>query len=468
MRTTLSTFVRVVPIGAAVALLLAGCSPGARGASDEAVSRLQEYLRIDTTNPPGNETRGAEFFARIFEAEGVAYEIAESAPGRGNIRARLEGGPEPALILLHHMDVVPADSEYWSTDPLSGERRDGYVWGRGAQDTKTLGILHLETFLALKRAGRPLTRPVIFMATADEEAGGFQGVGWLVQNRPAWFEGAGFLLNEGGGGTATGGRPIFEVEVTQKVPLWLRVTARDQPGHGSTPRPATAVTRLIRVLERLRTHAFQARVVPAVETYLRGRAAAGIAPFADRFAEPAAAAAEDGFVDRVQAENTYLAAILRNTCTITRLEGSSKINVVPPAAHAEIDCRLLPDQDPDTVIEQLRTLFDDPAIEIETLMAFSPAVSRTDTDLFRAIERVTKAHFRDAVILPSVQSGFTDSHFTRDLGITSYGFAPVLTAPKDAAGVHGNDERVTVENVRRGVRMMREIVEAIVYQTGRV
>jgi len=150
----------------------------------------------------------------------------------------------------------------------------------------------------------------------------------------AWFAGTGLLLNEGGGGTETGGRPVFEVEVTQKVPLWIRLTSRDQPGHGSTPRPTSSVTRLIRALERLRTHEFEPRVLPAVDAYLRGRAAAGIGPFADRLADPAAAAAEDGFLARLQAENAFLAAILRNTCTITRLEGSSKINVVPPAARA--------------------------------------------------------------------------------------------------------------------------------------
>jgi acetylornithine deacetylase/succinyl-diaminopimelate desuccinylase-like protein len=460
----MSRILRAGALGAAAVTLVAGaCTPDAAVVEDDVVARLQEYLRLDTTNPPGNETRGVEFFARILAAAGIEYQTAEPAPGRGNIWARLEGGPGAALILMHHMDVVPADPSYWSTDPFSAELRDGYVYGRGAQDTKTLGILHLEAFLALKRAGRPLNRPVIFMATADEEAGGFMGAGGLVENRPELFEGAGLLLNEGGGGTETGGRPVFEVEVTQKVPLWLRLTARDQPGHGSLPRPTSSVGRLVRALERLRVHAFEPHLVPAVDAYLRGRAAAGVAPFADRLADPVAAVADPDFLAALQAENPFLAAIVRNTCSITRLEGSAKINVVPPESRAEIDCRLLPDQDADAFIDGLRTIFDDAAIEIETIMAFSPAVSGTDTDLYRAIEAVTTKHFPDAAILPSVQSGFTDSHFTRDLGIISYGFSPVLTAPADAAGVHGNDERVTVESVRRGAQMMREIVERVVY-----
>ncbi|MGD8279085.1 MAG: M20/M25/M40 family metallo-hydrolase, partial [Gemmatimonadota bacterium] len=422
-----------LPAVLVLTLAAGACSSDARGAADPLIERLQAYLRLDTTNPPGNESRTADFFAAIFEAEGIPYETAESAPGRGNIWARLDGGPEPALILLHHMDVVPADTAYWTTDPFGAELRDGYVYGRGAQDTKTLGILQLEAFLALKRAGRPLNRPVLFMATADEEAGGFMGAGWLVANRPELFEGVGLLLNEGGGGAEADGRAVFEIEVTQKVPLWLHVTARDRPGHGSLPRPTSSVTRLVAALERLRTHAFEPHLVPAVEAYLRGRAAAGIGPFADRLADPDAAARDDAFLSALQAANPFLAAITRNTCSITRLEGSNKINVVPPEAWAELDCRLVPDQDPAAFIDALHGVLNDSTIEIEKIMGFSPAVSDTDTDLYRAIEAVTEAHFPDAVILPVVQSGFTDSHFMRDLGITSYGFSPTLNTPEDEA-----------------------------------
>ena len=181
---------------------------------DEAVEWLQDYIRVNTINPPGNEIAGAQFLAQIFDEEGIDYEIAESAPGRGNIWARLEGGNEPALILLHHMDVVPADREYWLTDPLSGEILDGHVYGRGTLDTKTSGILHLAAFIAMHRQGTPLSRDLIFMATADEEAGGDFGVGWLVENRPELFENVGFVINEGGGGGEAEGRAQFGIEVT--------------------------------------------------------------------------------------------------------------------------------------------------------------------------------------------------------------------------------------------------------------
>ena len=238
---------------------------------DEAVDWLQEYIRINTINPPGNETAGAEFFAGIFDAEGIEYEMAESAPGRGNIWARLDGGDEPGIVLLHHIDVVPADERYWSTDPLSGELRDGYIYGRGTLDTKTSGILHLAAFLALHRSETPLERDVIFMATADEEAGGFFGAGWLVENRPELFENVGFLLNEGGGGSEVDGVVNFGLEVTQKVPYWLRLTASGEPGHGSRPLVSYASVEMIAALERFRLHQFEARIIPAVDVHFKDR-----------------------------------------------------------------------------------------------------------------------------------------------------------------------------------------------------
>jgi acetylornithine deacetylase/succinyl-diaminopimelate desuccinylase-like protein len=186
---------------------------------EEGVRTLARYLRVDTTNPPGNEDRAVEFFSEIFEQEGLKYEVLESAPHRGNIWARIKGGNEPALVLLHHTDVVPSDARFWDEAPFSGKIRDGKLYGRGALDDKGLGILQLEAFLSLARSGKPLRRDVIFMATADEEAGGAFGAGYLVKQRPDIFEGVGFLLNEGGGGTIRKDRNVFNVEVTQKTPL---------------------------------------------------------------------------------------------------------------------------------------------------------------------------------------------------------------------------------------------------------
>jgi acetylornithine deacetylase/succinyl-diaminopimelate desuccinylase-like protein len=423
---------------------------------DEAVAWLQAYLRVDTINPPGNEAAGVRFFKAIFDAEGIPYETVESAPGRGNIWARLEGGEQPSLMLMHHMDVVPANRASWHTDPLSGEIKDGHLVGRGALDMKSSGILHLAAFVELHRSKARLNRDVIFMATADEEAGGFFGVGWLVKHRPELFKGVGYVINEGGDGESDGGRTQFGIEVTQKVPYWLRLTARGEPGHGSTPRPASSVTTLIGGLERLRQHQFAPRIVPAVATYFKGIAPAASPKWRERYTDIASAIRTPGVVAELQRDNPALHGLVRNTCAITRLGGSDKINVVPPEAWAEVDCRLLPDQDPKQFLAELGQVLGGD-IQVEVIMGFTPAVSSTDTELYRVLEAVCREHFPDAPVVPSVLGGFTDSHFVRDLGITAYGFAPVVIPLEDAGGLHGNNERISVENIRRGVTMMLEI-----------
>jgi acetylornithine deacetylase/succinyl-diaminopimelate desuccinylase-like protein len=435
------------------------------GLQDEAVAWLQAYIRLDTQNPPGNEILGARFFAEIFDAEGIPYEVAESAPGRGNIWARLEGGDEPAVVLLHHMDVVPADARYWSVDPLSGVKRDGYIYGRGALDTKTSGILNLAAFLALHRSGVPLTRDVLFVATADEEAGGAYGAGWLVENRPEIFDGVGFLLNEGGGGEKVGDEVQFGVEVTQKVPYWFHLKAVGEPGHGSRPGASSSVTEMIEALERLRLHAFEPRIIAAVDAHLKGIADGQPEPWRTRFRDMASWIHRPGVLPELQAYDPGLHALTRNTCSITRLMGSDKINVVPPEAGAEVDCRLLPDQDPEAFVAELRSVLG-PEVQIETIMGFTPAVSTTDTDLYHILREVTLETFSGAPFVPQVQGGFTDSHFFRDLGIVSYGYEATATPQADASGVHGNDERVTEENVRRGVEMTVEIVRRFAAERG--
>jgi acetylornithine deacetylase/succinyl-diaminopimelate desuccinylase-like protein len=432
---------------------------------DEAVKRTIEYLRINTTNPPGNEDQTMRFFARILADEGIPFDTASSAPGRGNIWARLKGGPGPALVLLHHMDVVPADARYWAVDPFGAVEHDGMIYGRGALDTKTLGILELEAFLALHRMKAPLDRDVIFMATADEEAGGSYGAGWVAAHHAEAFAGAGLLLNEGGGGDESGGRKQFSIEITQKVPLWLELVSTGKPAHGSVPPVSTAVDRLIRALDRLRTHQFAPRIVPAVDAYFKALAAGAEPEWKAAFQDIAKASADGNTLLRLQLDHAELAALTRNTCSITVLKASEKINVIPPEARAQLDCRLVPDQDPAAFMRELEAVIDEPGIKVQRILGFTPAVSGTDTPLYRAITDVIGRHFPDANIAPAVSTGFTDSHFFRDLGIACYGFAPILIPEEDESGVHGNNERISVENVRRGTAMMLEIVQAVAART---
>lgn len=430
---------------------------------DEAVAWLQQFIRIDTINPPGNEYRAVDFYAAIFEQEGIAYQTAESAPGRGNIWARLEGGDEPGLILLQHTDVVPAEEEFWTIDPLSGDIRDGVILGRGARDMKGLGITQLATFLSLHRAGLPLNRDVIFLATADEEAGGYFGVGWLIENHPEIFDDVGFVLNEGGGGSDSDDEIVFGVEVTQKVPVWLRLTAVDTPGHGSSPRTTSSVTRIVSALNTILENPFPPRAIAPVATYFASLSVAMDEEWGPAYADIDRAIQDPEFVQRLHEDRAGHHSLIRDTCSMTRMGGSSKINVIPPEAWAELDCRILPDKPSEQFISELEELIADTGVEVEVIMAFTPAISDTNSRLFEAIETVTGELYPGSRVLPSVSTGFTDSHFTRDLGIVSYGFNPLITGSEEHTGVHGNDEQVPEASFRQAVNDYYAVIRNVVY-----
>ena len=430
---------------------------------DESVLWLQEYLQVDTVNPPGNETRAVDFYAKIFKEEGIEFNSAESAPGRGNIWARLKGGNKPALILLQHTDVVPANMNFWTSDPFSGEIRDGYIWGRGALDMKGTGISHLAVFLSLHRSGLALNRDIIFLATADEEAGGAYGAGWMVENHPEVFKGAGLLINEGGSGYQANGKIIFGVEVTQKVPVWLRLTAIDTPGHGSSPRPTSSVTRIVEALNLVKENPFKARIIPEVERIFKSDSRSMEGELGDKFFNIKESIQREGFLEELQEYSASRHALTRDTCSMTRMGGSTKINVIPPEAWAEIDCRILPDRPAEEFIETFNELVKDTGVEVEVIMAFTSAISPTDSDLFNAIEEVTSDLYPNSSVVPSVSTGFTDSHFTRDLGIASYGFNPLIAKGDEFSGVHGNDERINEEAFRQSVQDLKVIITKVVY-----
>lgn len=430
-----------------------------------AVGRLAAYIRVDTTNPPGNEIRGAEFLADYLDEAGIETDIVESAPGRANLWARLPATTarkEPGLVLLHHIDVVPANADHWSLPPFAGVVRDGFVWGRGAADTKGLGIAQLQAFLALAASGMARNRDVVLMATADEEAGGFSGAGWMVQHRRDVFDGVGFLLNEGGGGVRYGDDTLFIVEVTQKVPVWLRVKATGRSGHGAVPRAETAVTRVVRAGHRIATSRFAPRVIEPVEAMF-----SGIAPFqpmhlAEHYASIRRAVQDPEFLAALQIANPADHALLRDTCSLTTLLGSDMINVVPREATIELDCRLLPDADIDEFVTRVETVINDAAVSVEKIMSFTPSVTSTGTELFDVMTSVTARRFPGSSILPGVSTGFTDSHFFRDIGISAYGFAPFVSDPNVSLGVHGDDERISIENLEDATRTLIDLLEAFV------
>jgi acetylornithine deacetylase/succinyl-diaminopimelate desuccinylase-like protein len=427
------------------------------------VALLQEYLRIDTVNPPGNEVLATNFLAGILSAEGIAYETAESAPGRVNLWARLEGGDKPGLLLLHHTDVVPADSGAWTVPPLGGELRDGYVYGRGALDMKSQGIMHLLTFIALHRSGRSLNRDVVFMATADEENGSAMGMGWMITNRPDAFRDIGFTITEGGGGVVVNEQKFFGVEVAQKYPLWLKIEATGTPGHGSTPRSDAAVDRLLDALDSIREYPFEAHIIPAVDAYFKQLASQFPGKLGAAFADIRTAVTDEKFNRNLKMNIPQLFALTRNTCAITRLAGSDRVNTQPAKATAELDCRLLPDQDSNAFIALLQEIIASPAIRIEPTLVLTPASSAINNDLYAAIEDVLSVRYPGVNIGPSVSTGFTDSHHLRKRDIVSYGFTPALIPLEDYGGIHGNNERISVDTLREGTLVLQEIINSLVY-----
>ena len=435
-------------------------SPDWHALESDAVQKLSAYIRVDTTNPPGNEIRAAQWYAKIFQAEGIPYQIAESAPGRGNIVARLKGsGSEPALILLNHMDVVPVSRAYWTVDPFAGLIRDGYLWGRGSLDMKSLGIIELLTFLELHRLHTPLRRDEIFIGTADEEAGGNFGAGWVVKNRPQWIAGAGFMLTEGAGSLADdSGKPIyFGVGPTEKTPAWLRLTATGRSGHASVPIPDSAPNHLIAALERIRQYRPPIELTPPVEAMLRTHAAYEPEPWRSRFANPKEFLAQPDAYDLLTKRPEILAR-LTNTISITSLKGSNKTNIIPSEASAELDCRLLPGWTIDRWVAQVRSIINDPSIRIDVILNFPPAVSPTDTPLFASIEKAVHELDPGAGVVQTVDAGFTDSHFFRDKGIVSYGFEPFAVTQEDDERVHGDNERIPIKNYIEGLHLLWNVV----------
>lgn len=419
-------------------------------ATAEAVALLREYLRIDTSNPPGNEALAVEFLAGVLSAEGIAFEVAESAPGRSNLFARL-GPPAGGVCLLNHTDVVPVEHEYWNVDPFGGELSDGMIWGRGALDMKGMGIFELMTFLLLKRQGVELRESVTFLAAADEEAGSAFGVSWIERHRPAWMD-TDLVINEGAYGlTSSRGPQVFQVAPTEKVPLWVKLTVRGRPGHGSVPHGDNCAEHLVQALERVTRWQRELRIVPIMRSHVQAMHTAGISKAATD--EAALAEAE---------RSPSLRARLSNTVTVTTIATGIKVNVIPAEATATLDCRLLPDVDPDAFLAELRGVLADERVQVEVLNRFTGAESSMDTRFVRVVGEVVAELVEGAQIAPEMTSGFTDSRIYRLRGVPAYGFVPCLLQPEELAGVHGHNERISVENIRLGLQVLYEVVRRLV------
>jgi len=428
----------------------------------EAVELLSRYLKIDTSNPPGNEDQGVAFFAEIFEKEGIAYKTYEASPGRGSISAVIPGtGENGAVILLNHIDVVPARAHEWSVDPFSGEIKNGFIYGRGALDMKGQGILELLAFLELKRKGLTPCRNLIFLAVADEEAGGSNGVLYLLKNHGEEFR-ADLVINEGGFGLGNvlPDRPLFMVATAEKGVCRVKLTRSGPPGHGSAPHGQNALEKLVQGVNRLLGKENPVIVTPLIAEYFKQLASSWefLKPYLqDGNPETLVEAlTQNGMLDIPQ-----MSAMLKNTISLNLMHAGSRVNVIPSAAEAELDIRLLPGTDPDTVIADIKEHLADENIKVEIARASRASESSMDTEDFAIIKSVYLEHFPKALTVASLLFGASDSKFFREKGIPCYGVCPMLISLEDLGKVHGIDERISEENMIKGTAVYIDIVRKL-------
>jgi acetylornithine deacetylase/succinyl-diaminopimelate desuccinylase-like protein len=433
--------------------------------SDLALTWMQEYLRIDTTNPPGHEMRAVDFYKRILDQEGIQNRVFEYTSGRGDLWARLPHTTAEAkrpIILLNHMDVVTSDAAHWNVPPFSGEIKDGWLWGRGAQDMKDEGLAQLVVMVMLKREKVELDRDVIFLAVADEEAGG-TGTDWFIANQRDLLGNAEFLINEGGENLLENGKVKYVgVDVGEKTTFWLHVVAHGRPGHASRPIPDSAPNRLVRALNRILAYHTPLTVLPVVEEFLREMAPYEPPEEAARYRNIRKAVEDRKFQQDVEKDES-LNFLLRDTISLTMMGGSEQTNVIPPEAWANLDVRILPGGDPKALLEQIRRVVDDPNVTVEPLNAeFRQAnYSPTNTALYDAIRKVSAKYFPGTPVVPHITSGYTENQRYRPLGINAYGFCPFTATEEEGNTEHGNDERIRVEEVRRGPRVLFDVVAAV-------
>ncbi len=426
--------------------------------TDEAVRHLQALLRLDTTNPPGNETMAAEHIADVLRQEGYEPTVVESAPGRGNVVVRYPGSGELEPFLIYgHTDVVTAEPEHWTHGPFSGDLTDGCVWGRGALDMKGLVAQEVMVMLLLKRSGIRLKRDVIFAATADEESGGQAGMGFVVDHHPDLVR-AEYGLSEGGGTTMyIAGKPVYDIRTAEKGTCRFKMRAHGDPGHGSVPRRETAVSRLAEAVTRLATTPLPFRPTATFGSFFTVLTELLNVP------EQRRQLTEENLEHVVRllppALGYYYRAISHDTAVPTGLRAGIKINVVPSVAEASVDGRYLPGQTPEGFFQEIRQIIGD-AFEIEAVDTSLPLEDQPGGPLYDTIVSVMQRHAPEAIVAPLMLSGATDAKHVARLGTHCLGFGPVRIPEVFPAEqlVHGHDERIPVDGYLWGLQVLLDIV----------
>jgi acetylornithine deacetylase/succinyl-diaminopimelate desuccinylase-like protein len=429
-------------------------SPDFGAAQVEGAKFLGELVKIDTSNPPGNEVRAAEYIKSVLAAEGISANVYESAPGRGNVVARLKGnGKKKPLLLMGHIDVVGVERDKWTVDPFAAVVKDGYLYGRGAIDDKSMDAANLEVFLLLHRLKIPLDRDVILLAEAGEEGTTQFGIDFMVKEH--WDEIAcEYALNEGGDVVEQNGKVQYvAVSTTQKVPRGFTLVAHGTSGHGSAPRVDNAIAHLAAAVDKVSRWEAPMRLNETTSRFFRQMAKVSSPEKAQLYLHVDDAAVQQKLH---QIEPGYY-SMLRTSLVPTIIKGGFRSNVIPAEAEARFDVRALPDENMDALKAELTKLFNDPAITIVDAENANqrPATppSGLETDGFHALEHAQQKVFPGVPTIPIMQVGATDSAELRAKGVQAYDIGTVMSA-EDQKRIHGNDERVQIAGFGKFVQFL--------------
>jgi acetylornithine deacetylase/succinyl-diaminopimelate desuccinylase-like protein len=453
--------IRTVPVLAFIALANGAAPVDNIPLPERARQYLTDLIKIDTTNPPGHETKVAEYLKQVADTNQIPCELLGPDPKRLNFVARLKGnGKGRPLLLMAHSDVVPADKSQWTANPFGADIRDGFIYGRGAVDDKSLLAAEMAVLVEIKRRNLQLGRDIILLSEADEEAGS-TGIEWLV--REVWHKiDAEIAVNEGGVALETKDGPrIFQVQTSEKIPTRIILTAHGTAGHASLPRADNPVVRLARAIVRLTDADEPVRLNATTRRYFRELSKiqdnTWLQPILPKLENSVTAATA---ANQIRARSPELEAMLRTTVSPTMIRAGMKVNVIPNMAEAHIDVRRLPNETREEVLTRFRQIINDPSVEItpgpgQQLPATEP--SPLTSPLYRAIEEVIHRIHPEDLVIPYQSRGATDGSFLRAHGVAVYG-VPVFVEESPDSRAHGNDERILVRNLEDGVELLYQIV----------
>ena len=451
---------------AAASVALAQQQPDWTRYQDETMRHFQALLRLDTSDPPGNEKPAVDYLKRVLEAEGIPVKVFALEPHRPNLVARIKGsGRKRPLLMMGHTDVVNVDPKKWTFPPFSATRDGGYVYGRGTVDDKDNLVACLMIMLALKRSNVPLDRDVIFLAEAGEEGSVRFGIRHMVEQHFAEID-AEYCLAEGGGVVRRGGRILYGgAQTSEKIPYAVRLVSHGPAGHGSRPLRTNAIVHLAQAVAKVAAWQTPMRLNDTTRTYFERLATVS---------EPQEAVRYNGIAnpDRTAAIQEYFAvhepghhSMLRTSISPNIIQAGYRVNVIPSEAEATLDIRALPDENMPAFLEELKRVVADPAVEVvraarDTRPDAKP--SALGNEAFRAIEAAVRKHY-NAITLPTMSTGATDMAYLRAKGIQSYGIGP-LTDEEDGPkgfGAHSDQERILEAELHRFVRYHWEVVAAL-------